>query len=183
MQNVNLHMQRIVSIIIGVLGLIFCFLPWVKEGEGYGSVSHMGFSIWGGIVSALAIAGVIVNCLLIGDRTKPFDKQGRIIAMICFAVMFLLAILVLVGSGTEQTRLNDYYVLEVKKSAGIGVWLTLVISLAGLALSSGLLNAAFAAKSTMAGPSTTAPPPAATTTPAPTPPPTSNPNPPTTPKT
>lgn len=136
MQNVNLHKQRLVTIGIGALGLIFLFLPWIKTG----SASHMGYGIWGGIICALAFAVAIVDSILLGDKTKPFDKQGKLIAIISFALALLLTIIVLISaSGTSQVS-NGYFVVEFKKSAGIGVWLSLILEIGGLVWVTGILD-------------------------------------------
>jgi hypothetical protein len=154
MQNVNLHKQRLIAIAIGVLGLIFLFLPWIKMG----STSHMGYGIWGGIICALAFAVVIVDSILLGDKIKPFDKQGKLIAIISFALALLLTIIVLISSsGTNQVS-NGYFVVEVKESAGIGVWLSLILEIAGLVWVSGIADK-FMQSSMSPGPSGPPPPP------------------------
>ena len=153
MQNVNIHKQRLIAIAISVLGLIFLFLPWIKVGTS----SHMGYGIWGGIASALAFAGVIVDCILLGDKTKAFDKQGKMIAMIAFGFALLLTLIIaLTASGTGQET-NGFFIIEVKKSSGIGVWLTLVLEIIGLLWVSGLVDQLLQPKTVAAG--TTPPPP------------------------
>lgn len=142
-------MQRIVALIIGALILIFLFLTWQKKSaQGYESATYMGFTIWGGIVSAVGVVGVVVTCLM-GDRLQPFNKQSKIIAMVCFGLIFLLSLIVaLASSGTEQGQTNFGEIVEIKKSAGIGAWLTLVAAVAGIAWVSGILNQLTAGKTT-----------------------------------
>jgi drug/metabolite transporter (DMT)-like permease len=142
MENLNLHKQRLITVIVGILGLIFLFLPWQKvTAQGYEGTSHMGFTIWGGIICAIAIVVVIADSIFIGDKIRPFDKQGKIIAIACFAIMFLMTIIVLIASSdSEQLRTNLGDIVEVKKSAGIGAWLSLVLELVGLAWVSGILD-------------------------------------------
>jgi drug/metabolite transporter (DMT)-like permease len=137
MEKLNLHKQRLITIAIAGLGLIFLFLPWVKEG----TTSHMGYGIWGGIASALAFAVAIVDSILLGDKTKSFDKQGKLIATIAFAFALLLTIIVLIASsGTGQQATQFGFAIEVKKSAGIGVWLALILEIAGLVYLTGVLD-------------------------------------------
>jgi heme A synthase len=167
--NLNLHMQRIVTLIIGAVILIFLFLPWLKKTppQGYQTSSYMGFAIWGGIVCAVGVAGVIVTCLM-GDRLQPFTKQIKVIAMVCFGIIVLFAIIVAIASsGTELQQDENYQQVQVKKSAGIGAWLTLVAGVAGLLWVSGLLNQLMAGRTT--SPASFSPPTAPGLTP-PTPP-------------
>jgi len=155
MENVNLHKQRLITIGIGALGLIFLFLPWIKTGNS----SNMGYAIWGGIICALAFAVVIVDSILLGDKTKPFDKQGKLIAIISFAFALLLTIIVLISaSGTSQVS-NGYFVVEFKKSAGIGVWLSLILEIGGLVWVTGILDQLLAQQKFTAPGSTSTPPP------------------------
>ena len=155
--NLPLHMQRIVTLIIAALILIFLFLPWLKRSaQGYQTTTYMGFTIWGGIVCAVGVAGVVVTTLL-GDRLQPFTKQTKIIAMVCFGIIFLFAIIVAIASsGTEQAQDEYYQLVELKKSAGIGAWLTIVAAAAGLAWVSGILNQLTAGRT--ASPATFSPP-------------------------
>jgi hypothetical protein len=156
--NLNLHMQRIVTLIIAAVILIFLFLPWLKKSaQGYQTTTYMGFAIWGGIVCAVGVAGVIVTCLM-GDRLQPFTKQTKVIAMVCFGIILLIAIIAAIASsGTEQAQNEYYQIVEQKKSAGIGAWLTIVAGAAGLAWVSGILNQLMAGRTT--SPASFSPPP------------------------
>lgn len=150
MQQVNLHQQKLITVLIGIVGIIFLFLPWQKI---QGGQSYMGFSIWGGIICGVAIVALIASCLVVGDRTKPFDKQGKMIAMICFGLMLLLTIIILATSGgTKQQALNQFYIVEIKTTTGIGVWLSLILELGGIAWVSGILNQLIQQKSFLSGP-------------------------------
>jgi hypothetical protein len=141
MENLGLHKQRLITIIIAALVLILLFLPWQKQSaQGFQSTNYMGYTIWGGIICAVAAAGAIVNSLL-GNKLQPFSKQTRIIGIVCFAVVFLFSLIVAIASsGTQQAQTEMGYIVEIKKSAGIGAWLTMVIGLAGIAWTSGILN-------------------------------------------
>lgn len=138
MENVNIHKQKLITIIMAALVLILLFLPWQKIPALVKS-NYMGYTIWGGIICAIAAAAAAGNCLM-GNQRQPFTKQTKIIAIVCFAVIFLFALIVAIASsGTEQVDGGGYYV-EVKKSAGIGAWLTMVVGLAGIAWTSGILG-------------------------------------------
>lgn len=142
MQQVNLHKQRLITIGIAVLGLIFLFLPWIKNSaQGFQTFSNMGYVVWGGVICAIIFAAVIVISLLIGNKMQAFDKQGKLIAIIAFAVALLFTIIVLIAaSGTENRMTNQGFAVQVNKSAGIGVWLTLIVEIGGLVFVSGILD-------------------------------------------
>lgn len=141
MENVNIHKQKLITIILAALVLIFCFLPWIKQSaQGFQTSSNMGFTVWGGIICAIGAVGAVIACLM-GNKLEPFSKQTKIIAIVCFVVIFLFALIVAIASsGTEQAQTNIGYIVEVKKSAGIGSWLTMILGLAGIAWTSGILN-------------------------------------------
>jgi hypothetical protein len=121
----------------------------------------MGYGVWGGIISALAFAVVIVDCILLGDKTKPFDKQGKLIAIIAFALALLLTIIVLIASNGNGQVSNGFFVVEVKKSTGVGVWLSLILEIAGLLWVSGILDQLMQQKPAASGPTQMPPPPPA----------------------
>jgi hypothetical protein len=166
MQNVSIHKQKLVAIIIAALVLILLFLPWQKQSaQGFQSTNYMGYTIWGGIICAIGAAGAVVTCLL-GNKLQPFTKQTKIIAIVCFAIVFLFALIVAIASsGSQQAQTNEGYIVEIKKSAGIGAWLGMVVGLAGIAWTSGILGQLMQQKP--AGPMPAGPPP-----PPPPPPPT-----------
>jgi hypothetical protein len=158
MQNVNLHKQRLITVAMAALGLIFLFLPWATLGAGIGS--KMGYAIVGGIISAIAFAGIIVDSLVLGDKTKPFDKTGKLIAIIAFAIAFLMTLIVAFG-GSEKVS-NGVFEMEIKRTAGIGVWLTLILEIAGLLWITGVLDKLMQQKTSSSGgfpPSAPPPPP------------------------
>ncbi|MBS1631574.1 MAG: hypothetical protein JST10_03265 [Bacteroidetes bacterium] len=161
MQQVNLHKQRLITVAIAALGLIFLFLPWIKNSaQGFQTSSNMGYVIWGGIICAIAFAAAIATSLLIGNKMQAFDKQGKLIAIIAFAAALLFTIIFLItASGTENQMTNLGYAVQVNKSAGIGAWLCLILEIGGLVFVSGILNKLMQ-QNTMAGrPASNTPPP------------------------
>lgn len=161
MQQINLHKQRLITIIIAILGLIFLFLPWVRNSaEGFQGSSNMGYAIWGGVISAIAFAAAIAISLLMGNKMQAFDKQGKLITIIAFAIALLFTIIVLiVASGSENQMTNMGFPVQVKKSAGIGVWLTLILEIGGLVFISGILDQLLQQKAGMNVPNQAPPPP------------------------
>src|SRR5262245_6648338 len=114
MENVNIHKQKLITIILAALVLILLFLPWQKI-PALQKSSYMGYTIWGGIICAVAAAGAIGNCLL-GDKLQPYTKQSKMIAIICFAAIFLFSLIVAIASsGTVQIDIGGGYLMEAKK--------------------------------------------------------------------
>lgn len=94
MENVNLHKQKLYALIVAAVGLISCFLPWWKVSlGGFGG----GYSINGmhdlGIVSFLGFIGAGVVTFVMGDKSKPFEGQAKMIAAACFAGAALFALI------------------------------------------------------------------------------------------
>ncbi len=91
MENLNLHKQKLYALILAVVGLISMFLPWwhISFG-GYGGYGG-GFStsVNGlhelGFISLLGFIGAGAVTFLMGDKTKPYEGQEKMIAAACFA--------------------------------------------------------------------------------------------------
>lgn len=114
MEQMNFHKQKLYALIAGVVGVISCFLPWWSMGF-FGSISGMHDL---GIIVFLGFLGGIVCCFM-GDRTRPFDGQMKLIATGCFAgaVLFTLIQFVRVSSFTT-----------------FGIWLSILAGVAGAVL-------------------------------------------------
>jgi hypothetical protein len=141
MQNVPLHQQRLYSLIEAALALIALFLPWISaSATGFGVTrSANGMTSWG-LISLIGVIGVIVACLM-GDKMKPFDEQGKKIALAGFGLIVLGAIAYFIRIQTlGGTQTAGYYTIKVKASAGMGLWMALVAGLVGLAWVSGFLD-------------------------------------------
>jgi hypothetical protein len=101
MENLNLHKQKIYGLIIAAIGIISCLLPWwhVSYG-GYGGYGGgLSISINGlhklGIVTFSAFIGAGVLPFLMGDKTKPYEGQEKMIAAACFGGAAVFAVLTL----------------------------------------------------------------------------------------
>lgn len=93
MENLNLHKQKLYALIAAGVGLIACFLPWWSFSFG----GFGGYSINGmhdlGILSFLGFVGAGVVTFVMGDKTKAFDGQPKLIVSACFAGAGLFAII------------------------------------------------------------------------------------------
>ena len=139
MENLNLHKQKLFALAIAVLALIAMFLPWTVQkipfmdffGQGGGGSTSMNGFRSVGFLSFLGIIGVIIASLM-GDKTKEYDKNTKMIALASFGAIAAGALI--------------YFLLVSSKSkgygasAGFGVWIALAAGLAGLGWVSGLVK-------------------------------------------
>jgi peptidoglycan/LPS O-acetylase OafA/YrhL len=96
MQQVNLHKQKLYAVIAAAIGFISVLLPWWKFSYGFGGFGG-GYSINGlrdlGIITFLGFIGAGVVTFLMGDKTKPYEGQQKMIAAACFAGAALFALI------------------------------------------------------------------------------------------
>ncbi|HYM92597.1 MAG TPA: hypothetical protein VET23_00525 [Chitinophagaceae bacterium] len=160
MQNVNLHQQRLIALAIALVAIIAMFLTWTHQSmtgidNFFNQVSissnDNGFRSVG-FLSLLGVIGVIAAAFL-GDKTKAFEQQSKMIGLISFGAIAagaLIYFLILMSKSKQYGA-----------SAGIGLWIALIAGIAGLVFLSGILNQ-MGAKTTGTGsstPTTGAPPP------------------------
>lgn len=120
MDQLNFHKQKLYALIAAGIGVIAMFLPWWKISfGGIFKVSGMGASVNGmheiGIIAFLGFAGAAVLCFM-GDKTKPFEGQLKLIAAGCFAGAALITLI---------------QFLRASSFTGIGIWLSLIAGIGG----------------------------------------------------
>jgi hypothetical protein len=82
----GLHKQKMYALALAAAGVIFCILPWWKVSYGgFGGVSINGLHEIGWL-SFLGFIGAGIVTFVMGDKTKPYEGQERMIAAACFAV-------------------------------------------------------------------------------------------------
>jgi preprotein translocase subunit Sec61beta len=86
----GLHKQKLYALIIAAVGLLSCLLPWWSfSGISYMGMSTPSISVSGmhdlGIIAFLAFAAAGVVPFVMGDKTKPYDGQPKMIVAACFA--------------------------------------------------------------------------------------------------
>jgi hypothetical protein len=119
MEQMNFHKQKLYALIAGIVGVISCFLPWWSF-----SISFLGQNFAGGSVSGMHDLGIIVflgfaggiALSFLGDKTKPFDGQFKLIAAACFGGAALFTLI-------QFLRATSY--------TSYGLWLSLVCGIAG----------------------------------------------------
>lgn len=185
MQQINLHQRKLYAMAEAALALIGMLLTWTNEKNfltGQTS-SQNGFNSWG-YLALIGIIGVIVATLLMGDKTKEYDKNTKNIVMGAFALIAAGAIIYFFALGAaEKSAINDQqrqlqqlgYQLQngaqsYTANAGPGLWMTFGAGLIGLAWVAGVLDKLATPKTQAPAAATTAAAPAAP--PAPQPPPT-----------
>lgn len=121
MEQMNLHKQKLYSLIVAGVALIALLLPWMKIIY----YSANGMRSWG-LLSFLGVIGVAVACFM-GNKALAFDDTTKKIAMASFGAIALGALIFFFNiSGAGVT--------------GFGLWLCLIAGLAGLAWTMGLIK-------------------------------------------
>ena len=90
----GLHKQKLYTLIIAAAGIIFCLLPWWHVGNSYYSVSINGLHKLG-ILTFLGFIGAGVVMFVMGDKSRPFQGQEKMITAACFGGAAVFAILTL----------------------------------------------------------------------------------------
>ena len=99
MEQMNLHKQKLYALITAGIGLIAVFLPWWKVSYGgFGGYGGLGsYSINGmhdlGIITFLGFIGAGIVTFAMGDKSKPFEGQAKLIVAGCFAGAGLFALI------------------------------------------------------------------------------------------
>ena len=113
----GLHKQKLYALIVAAAGIISCILPWWKISYGgYG----IGASINGlhdlGWITFLGFIGAGVVTFVMGDKTKPYEGQEKMIAAACFGAAGAIALI---------------QFLRQTKFASFGLFLAIILGVAG----------------------------------------------------
>ncbi|MFI5130823.1 MAG: hypothetical protein ACHQFX_12555 [Chitinophagales bacterium] len=122
MEQLNLHKQKLYALIAAALGLISMFLPWWKL--SFGGFGGLGaYSVNGmhdlGIISFFGFIGAGILTFVMGDKTKPFEGQAKMIVAACFASAGLFALI-------QFLRQTSY--------TSLGIYLAILAGVAGAAI-------------------------------------------------
>jgi|SRR5688572_3950135 hypothetical protein len=116
MEQVNLHKQKLYSLIIAGVAFISLLLPWLD----FFLIQRNGLRDWG-LLSLLGVGGVVAACL-IGNKALPFDDQFKKIALASFGAIGLGALIFFIRLSSKGGS----------EATGIGVWLCLIIGVLGV---------------------------------------------------
>lgn len=131
MEKLNLHKQRIYSLIIAGVALITLILPWISVNIYGISRSWNGFKGWG-MLSLLGIAGVAVASFM-GDKTKDYDDTMKKVVLGSFGAIALGAILFFIRKTTVTGGIPGV-------NTGIGLWLCLAVGALGVLFHMGIVK-------------------------------------------
>src|ERR1041385_160037 len=131
MENVNLHKSKIFAIVIALVGIISHFLPWwhVSYNNQFFNAGGLSYSINGlhklGIISFICFIAAGIVPVVMGDKTKPFEGQEKMITAICFGAAAFFAVLTLVFN---------------LKFLSFGIFIAIIAGIAGAAVAWGLVK-------------------------------------------
>jgi hypothetical protein len=125
----GLNKQKLYCLIIAGVGLISLLLPW----RTWGGITIKNGLSGMGLVSLLGIIGVIVATFFMGDKSKPYEGQTKQIALGSFAAIAAGAVLTLV----TKLSVGGY---SAKTNAGLGVWLAILVGVAGALFLMGIIK-------------------------------------------
>lgn len=121
----GLHKQKLYALILAAVGVIAMFLPWwnVSYG-GFGGISINGMHELG-LLAFVGFAGAGVVTFIMGDKSKPYDGQEKLIAAACFG-------------GAAAITLIQF--LRQMKFASFGLFLALAVGAVGALLVWGIIK-------------------------------------------
>lgn len=172
MQQINIHKVKLFALAEAAFALIGLFLTWTMEQYpaqqanqmGFGQMNAMttttqnGFNSWG-YLALVGVIGVVASVFIMGDKTKDYDQNGKNLSMLSFVLIIAGALIYYFRLTSEAKNLaalyQQQYGINYSASAGMGIWLTLVAGVIGLAWVTGILNK-------LSAPSTPPPPPTPT---------------------
>lgn len=131
MNNYNYHPVRWYTTTVATLASFSLWFTWTKQQSYYLVEKTNGYSDWG-FVTVAGIVGVFVAAF-IGDRTKPFDPNSKLIACASFAAIAIGGIITMATSGTNANT-------GIATKTGPGPWIAIVLAVIGLILSTGILK-------------------------------------------
>lgn len=122
MEQLNLHKQKLYSLIIAGIALISLMLPWINLGMGFiGGATVNGFRGWG-ILSLIGIIGVALACFM-EDRSVEFGEMSKKIALASFGAIGVGALLFFFRINAKTMGFGE---------SGIGIWICLIAGVIGL---------------------------------------------------
>jgi len=124
----GLHKQKLYALILAAVGVISCILPWWRVSYGgFGGVSINGLHELGWI-SFLGFIGAGVVTFVMGDKTKEYAGQEKLIAMSCFGGAGAIALIQFL----RQTHFASFGIFLAIIAGALGVlWIMGIVKLPG----------------------------------------------------
>jgi len=122
----GLHKQKLYALILAAVGVISCILPWWRVSYGgFGGVSINGLHELGWI-SFLGFIGAGVVTFVMGDKTKEYAGQEKLIAMSCFGGAGAIALIQFL----RQTHFASFGIFLAIIAGALGVlWIMGIVKL------------------------------------------------------
>lgn len=115
----GMHKQKLYALIVAAVGLLSVFLPWWKFSlGGFGGYSVNGLRDLG-ILTFLGFIGAGALIFAMGDKTKAYAGQEKLITAACFAGAGLFALI-------QFLRQSSF--------VGLGLYLSILAGIAGAVL-------------------------------------------------
>lgn len=122
MEKLNLHKQKLYALIVAGIGVISCILPWWKI--SYGGFGG-GLSINGlhelGWITFLGFIGAGVVTFVMGDKSKPYEGQEKMIAAACFGAAGAIALIQLLRQ-TKYISFGIFLAIAAGVLGALWVW-------------------------------------------------------------
>jgi hypothetical protein len=130
MENLNFHKQKLYSLILAGVALVSLILPWATysyAGYGGGSVNGLRGE---GLITLLGV-GAVAAAAFMGDKTKMFEGQTRMIALGGFGGIIagaLIAFISVSGKGGGIVK------------PGFGIYIAILAGVIGLLFLLGIIK-------------------------------------------
>ena len=122
----GLHKQKLYALVVAAVGVVSCILPWWKISYGgFGGVSVNGLHELGWL-TFLGFIGAGVVTFVMGDKSKPYEGQEKMIAMACFAGAGAIALIQFL----RQTKFASFGIFLAIIAGALGaLWIMGIIKL------------------------------------------------------
>jgi hypothetical protein len=128
--SINMHQQKLYSLVLGGVGLLGMILPWANIDNGMMSRSAgNGFAGWG-LLSLFGVVAILVSSLA-GDKTVTYDQNMRYLAIGGFGGITL-------GAFISFMQVSGNAAMGIK--SGIGVWFCIIAGVLGLLWVTGVIK-------------------------------------------
>ena len=125
MEQMNLHKQKLYALILAAVGIVSCLLPWWHVSYASFGLAGGGISINGlhklGIVTFIGFIGAGIVPFVIGDKTKAFEGQDKMITAACFGGAAVFALITLLAN-MKYLSFGIFIAIAVGVIGALFVW-------------------------------------------------------------
>ena len=121
MENLKFHKQKLYALTLAAVGVVSCLLPWWKISlGGFGGYSINGLHELGWL-SFLGFIGAGVVTFVMGDKTKAYEGQEKMIAAACFGGAGAIALIQFLRQ-SSYTSFGLYLAIAAGVLGALWVW-------------------------------------------------------------